>query len=248
MSLVWEWDLPANEKLVMLIIADHADDSGANAYPGIARIARRASLSERQVQRILSDLMRRNLIRIDFQRGGGVDVRSDRRPNRYTIIGVTPTSPRDEDGVTFEASRGDMEPVHGVTPMSPNPSIEPSNNKPSSNDLRSWFSQFWDAYPRKVGKREAEAVFGRLMRSKGAPTLEQTLAGVRALRAENRETQFIPYPATWLRQGRWDDETVVAPPVAPEPIQKPFCGECRSGWVYVMQDGVERVRVCDCRL
>lgn len=248
MSLVWEWDLPANEKLVLLIIADHADDTGANAYPGIARIARRASLSERQVQRILSDLMRRNLIRIDFQRGGGVDVRSDRRPNRYTIIGVTPTSPRETDGVTFEASRGDIQPVHGVTPMSPNPSLEPSMNITLTDDLRSWFTEFWEAYPRKVGKREAESVFGRLMRRNDRPSKEDLLAGVGRLCAENRELKFVPHPATWLKQGRWEDEV----PSVAEPVHaiapKPFCENCRSGWVYEDDGGVERVRRCECQL
>lgn len=250
MTVVWEWDLPPTEKLVLLVIADHADDSGANAYPGIARIARRASLSERQVQRILTNLMRQGILHIDRQRGGGVDMRSDRRPNRYTIIGVTPVSPRVGDGVTLEDQRGDIGGIYGVTPMSPNPSIEPSNNKPSLADLRSSFGEFWTAYPRKVGKRDAESVFVRLMRSSDAPTLQVVLDAVARLKAENREIQFVPHPATWLRQGRWEDEVAVQEPgTVEERVQRPYCGECSFGFrTGVKANGSEFAYRCDCQL
>ena len=250
MAVVWELDLPPTEKLVLLIIADHADDNGQNAYPGIARIARRASLSERQVQRILSDLVKRNLLVIDRQRGGGVDLRSDRRPNRYAIVGVTSTSSRGVDGVTFEGLRGDISALHGVTPMSPNPSIEQPIEHSGAEVIGETFERFWNAYPRKVGKRDAKMVFVRMMRRNDAPPIDDVLGAVAVLVAENREMRFIPHPATWLRQGRWEDEVPTSNATAQEsaPVEaKPFCGECRSGWRISVEDGVERYGRCDCQ-
>lgn len=85
------------------------------------------------------------------------------------------------------------------------------------------FERFWTAYPKKVGKRAAQKKFEALK-----PDLEQCL---RAIEHQKRSEQwrkdggqFIPHPATWLNEGRWEDAPKVeigrrAPqqPAAPEP-------------------------------
>jgi hypothetical protein len=246
MAAIWELPLPPTEKLVLLVIADHADDNGENAYPGVARIAKRASITERHTRRILQELVREGWLSIDRQMGGGVDLRSDRRPNRYRLNGVTSVSGRIADGVTPVSERGDMGVRNGVTPMSADTSLEPSTNSLPSEELLSRFNEFWVAYPRKVGKRDAQTTFVRLMRRQEAPTQDQVLRAVAGLIAEGREMRFIPHPATWLRQGRWDDEmpTQEAEPVF---VEKPFCGQCQRGWVSVIEDGGERLARCDCQ-
>lgn len=50
-----ELPLPPTPKLVLVVIADYADDLGY-AFPGIATISRRASVSERTLTRVLADL------------------------------------------------------------------------------------------------------------------------------------------------------------------------------------------------
>lgn len=68
------------------------------------------------------------------------------------------------------------------------------------------FEQFWQSYPRKVGKLDARKSWDRV---KGV-ALEEILHAVeRQKHSEqwNREGgRFIPLPATWLNQGRWEDE------------------------------------------
>ena len=66
------------------------------------------------------------------------------------------------------------------------------------------FDQFWSAYPKKVGKEAARRAF---LKTK-VPT--DTL--IAAISAQKRSTQwtkengrYIPNPATWLNQGRWED-------------------------------------------
>ena len=45
------------ERLILLVIADHCNSDGEHAFPRISVIARRANVSERTVQRKLSDLV-----------------------------------------------------------------------------------------------------------------------------------------------------------------------------------------------
>lgn len=53
MNLVWELDLPNKEQAVMLVMADHANDDGRNAFPSVPLIAWKTCLSGRTVQRVL---------------------------------------------------------------------------------------------------------------------------------------------------------------------------------------------------
>lgn len=70
------------------------------------------------------------------------------------------------------------------------------------------FDEFWAAYPRKVGKEASRKAWRRIK-----PTADHHAMILAAIeRAKNCEQwrrdngQYIPNPATWLNQGRWDDE------------------------------------------
>ena len=64
------------------------------------------------------------------------------------------------------------------------------------------FGQFWDLYPRKVGKRTAEAAFNAAVNRGNKP--EAIVAGLRGY-TFHHDTQFQPHPTTWLRGDRWLD-------------------------------------------
>lgn len=55
MTWVFDLELPPTPKLILLVLADHADDQGF-CFPSTATIARRASVSERTLSRVLSKL------------------------------------------------------------------------------------------------------------------------------------------------------------------------------------------------
>lgn len=55
MTLVWAIDLPASQKIVLLALADCANDEGL-AWPGMASLSRKCSKSERTVQTMLAEL------------------------------------------------------------------------------------------------------------------------------------------------------------------------------------------------
>jgi hypothetical protein len=79
------------------------------------------------------------------------------------------------------------------------------------------FDEFWQAYPRKQDKTEAQAAWRKLRPDPGLRAV--ILSAVAAQRGGADWTReggrFIPYPATWLNKGRWTDE------VAPAQIMSP---------------------------
>jgi hypothetical protein len=81
---------------------------------------------------------------------------------------------------------------------------------PPTRAKSSDFDLFWQAYPKKVGKEAARKAFSRVK----AP-LESLLTAIERQKCGNQWTKengrFIPNPATWLNQGRWEDEVAQTP-------------------------------------
>ena len=74
------------------------------------------------------------------------------------------------------------------------------------------FDRFWAAYPRKVGKPKAQTAFARLRVTERE--LDRMIAAIecqsKIYRWGKENWKFIPHPATWLNQRRWEDEIVGA--------------------------------------
>lgn len=91
------------------------------------------------------------------------------------------------------------------------------------------FDKFWQAYPRKVSKKEAQKSWKKIN-----PSLELFEKILKALEMVKQTEQwekdngkFIPYPATWLNQERWTDEIKmmqdIKPVIEPKLKIKPVC-------------------------
>ena len=67
------------------------------------------------------------------------------------------------------------------------------------------FDLFWSAYPKKVGKADARKAF-----AKAKASVETMIASLDKQKQSDQWTReggrYIPNPATWLNQGRWEDE------------------------------------------
>lgn len=69
------------------------------------------------------------------------------------------------------------------------------------------FDEFWRVYPRKVGKKDAKKAFDRAKKSTDVETMIRAVIAQKSSGQWTRDNgQYIPNPATWLNQGRWDDE------------------------------------------
>lgn len=70
------------------------------------------------------------------------------------------------------------------------------------------FAAFWQAYPRRKSRGQAEKAFAKLNPSE--QLLAAILAGIERAKTSEQwtrdEGKFIPYPATWLNAKGWEDE------------------------------------------
>lgn len=139
----WVWNRSESRngaRLVMLALADRADDNGCS-WPSIDDLAERTKLTPRAVQKGIATLV--EIGELEVENGGG-----RHRSNRYRIIpkprtldGVTDDKPRTLDGVSaqetpnsahktpnFEAETLNFATRNPVQ-SSPEPPLEPSENR-----------------------------------------------------------------------------------------------------------------------
>ena len=72
---------------------------------------------------------------------------------------------------------------------------------------------FWQAYPKKVGKQAAQKSFAKAIKQTDLQTLLAAIERQKRGSQWSRDNgQYIPNPATWLNQGRWEDEEMESTP------------------------------------
>ena len=204
-------------RMVLVGIANHDGDGGA--WPSIATLATYVGVTPRQVQKLLRKLEERGLLSIEVQAGGTTKTRSDQRPNLYHL--------HLERGVAQDTPRGVAQDTPPVSPRTPELSLNrqqeedtcssgderPSPSTPMDRYFEQFFVDFWSLYPRRVGKPAAKKALRAALRKDAATVISNGLiAWVKAWAEAGTEPGFIPYPATWLNQERWND----APPPLPE--------------------------------
>lgn len=88
--------------------------------------------------------------------------------------------------------------------------VQPNNNhKPINKEDIDRFDEFWKLYPRKVAKPNALKVWLRI--KPDDELLTSIIDAVKRQGLYDKEIQFVPHPATWLNQRRWEDEVQLAP-------------------------------------
>lgn len=200
MSEVWRTDLPTVEKMVLLVIADHANDDGMEAWPSQATIAKKASVSIRTVQRAVNNLVKEGYVRMEKHRGGSATCREDRRPHRYTIK----INRLRGDKETTRVKRGDSDDLDGATSTPSTGRLSRPKNLPIEPPLETpGFDLFWSIYPLKVGKKKAEQSFANAMAEVEASVIIE--GAMRYAEDPNRVQQYTAHPTTWLNAGRWAD-------------------------------------------
>jgi len=80
-----------------------------------------------------------------------------------------------------------------------------------ANKTENLFDVFWQAYPKKKSKGDAEKAWKSINPGKElVATMVNHLAQAKTSREWTKDGgQFIPYPATWLRAKGWEDELPV---------------------------------------
>lgn len=116
------------------------------------------------------------------------------------------------------------------------------------------FTEFWSTYPRKSGKIAAEKAWARAVKTVGVEHVDRLLGATAAFRdlvqRTGTDARFIPHPATWLNQGRWDDAELQPSPQPGTGHQStgtaPWCGDCDERSRLIYPDGRESSLAAPC--
>ena len=80
------------------------------------------------------------------------------------------------------------------------------------------FEAFWQVYPRKIGKGAARKVWMKLKPDSGfiEQICQQVQSACQTDQWQREGGKYIPHPATWLSQSRWEDDYSQRSPVKTE--------------------------------
>lgn len=262
MSKVFEWsEAEGTDRLVMLALADFCDDDHV-CFPGIARVAKKCRVSERTVQRSMTNLEATG--ELERVPGAGLRVTGPRGPG-YTNAYKLAFPKRGCQSVTPNPEGGDRQGSKGVTPLSPKSSVQTVSNTDGAPHLLLEVSKngrvkpaaiiintaetIYGHYPKKVGKPIAiKAIIKALSKFGPGHVLERTMAFSAARRGN---IEFVPNPATWFNQERFNDDPATWKPSANgknghnghAPVKE---GE-PAGWKEWLADHPEYHEICNSR-
>jgi hypothetical protein len=202
-SIIPEWviDSPISDRAIRIygILARYADNETLQAFPSRELLAKRSQCSAKSVDRALEELI-----------GVGAVVKHHRKSgngyisNVYTLRRVgTQLSPGRDTAVPRVGTQ--LSPGRDTTvQLTRTTELEPSELEPQ-NDIRSFFEDFWNVYPRKVGKTQARKAFAQAAVRQDP---QRIVEAAYALRDDPNlpPKQFIPHASTWLNRDGWDDE------------------------------------------
>jgi hypothetical protein len=183
-------------KLVLLGIANHLGDQGA--WPSISTLARYANASERSVKRDIQELIKLGELRVELQ---NAPINRQYKTNLYWIT-IQPGVTDGALGVTTQVSRGDSSGKSGVTPVGTQ-NIILTIKEPSMKQGENDFDKFWEFYPKKRARADAEKAWAKAIKRKPAREIIELAKAYSQGKLPAEE--YIPNGSTWLNNNRWED-------------------------------------------
>jgi hypothetical protein len=131
------------------------------------------------------------------------------------------------------ANGGKLRPESNPIQSNPNPYPNPNTNPNPNPNPSPWrkesaktdsidFDVFWEAYPRKESKPAAKKAFDKIHPDE--QLMQKIITSIRAWKesAQWKENggQFIPYPASWLNQQKWNDVPTAQTPAPAKQYQQ----------------------------
>lgn len=210
-SWAWELKLPGTRKLVLLALADMADEFNS-CYPGQERLAEMTSVAVITVRRALSELERDGLIvRARRARQDGT-----RTSDRYRlVVGAQPVKMTTGQPDAPNRSSGSRSTVQDDRAYESS-SNEPPEESPEKRIYPEAFEEAWAHWPRKNDKARALQQWQAVR--KKHPSLDLTAAIIThgdAHVAAGTPQRFVPYLKTWLSGDGWENSLPEPHPSAP---------------------------------
>lgn len=195
MTAAWKINATSTDKLVLLALADWANGEGL-CWPSIKQLADKSGLAERGLQMAIKRLCEAGHLTRCEVTGKGVN---------YTVHPRTTCTPA-KDAPPHEMTQTPARRApNTVSNHQESKKATPSHSKRErSKPALTAFAEFWALYPRKVGKAKAEQAWPKACNRQPEAFI---IAAARRYAADPPDDpQFIPHPATWLNQARFEDE------------------------------------------
>lgn len=122
------------------------------------------------------------------------------------------THPVTERLATDNPKESELNPNHKPITNNHKPITNIKNNTAEKDAGLDAFEDFWQIYPKKVGKADAKKAFAKLKaKAETLALITEALAWqVESEQWQKDGGQFIPNPSTYLNQARWLDQPVKA--------------------------------------
>lgn len=130
----------------------------------------------------------------------------------------TPHTPLEGDVACESADASDTQAQAPVESVPERPKLSRRKAKPELN--LDGFDEFWEAWPRKVARMNAEKAWSTLLREGRLPDLDVLVGAAKAVASDpdmmREKMRFCPHPATWLNAERWKDVAPAKTDFVPE--------------------------------
>jgi hypothetical protein len=214
---VWMSKNFTSQEKIMLAEIDSLDNKDG-CFASNAYFAEFFGLSERRVREIISELTKKGAVttsqpgkmrvikvapsfqsgdippegwQVSAKKDGGKVPPYNKEDNKDYISSVANAPAEGEELLQSKQNRDDCPAHEGPTPRK----LVEAN-----------FEEWWKLYPRKVGKGAARKSFIKASKLTDHTTLMQSVRDhLNSEQWTKDGGQFIPYPATWLNQERWED-------------------------------------------
>lgn len=214
MNLVWQSSLHRSNKLLLLALADSANDEGVT-WPSIKNLMAKCSLTERQICYSIKELIILGVISKEARvRNNGSQSSNCYFINESILYRFCNKNSQSEQGYSEHIAPPPLKYIQGDSEhIAPHIITNRTNNSSEEelyihqNDfLLTKFEEFWNLYPNKKAKDYCKKWFLKNC-SKKIDLPDKIIEGVKKYLPywETRE-EFIPHPHTWLNRGRWEDE------------------------------------------
>lgn len=213
MNEAWEVkDIEPTAKLILMCLADHANEDDRTCWPAMSTIARKCDVSKRTVQRYMRKL----------EEIGHIKQRS--RTGDSSLFYIMPEGCANLSPMTTVSRGGDNTVMGGGDTAVTLTTIEPSRTVTSIKCAvpavpalfyEPDFEDFWQAFPsrRKRGKAKCREMFKKIVVKTGIDP-DVIIRAAKLRHGMDADPEYSPMPATWLRGEGWEEDP-------PEAFSKP---------------------------
>ena len=188
--------LPATAKALYSVLCGYVNEDGV-CWPSNQTLANALGAHVNTVRRNLDELEQAGVIHREERRDErgqqtNLTYLIDSKGNPSVVGGGT------TDGGEPPTTGGTQNKTSGTRPVTTSPS------KPDG------FDDWWDLYPRKTHRAEAERAYRRAVEERHATSALLLTALHGQVQHLAKDLRYCPHPATWINRGDWQDTPIPA--------------------------------------